>query len=361
VSAPAGPGEPGHRRAGSSGPPAAPTGRPTVSVVIAAFTMDRWTDLQEAVASVHAQTVPVLETVVVIDHHPDLLARARRELTGVTVIPNAGGRGASGGRNTGVAASHGEVVAFLDDDAVASPRWLEPLLRHFSRPDVVGVGGRLDPLWAGPEPRWFPPEFGWAVGASYRGMPEDAGPVRNVWSGNMAIRRQVFDAIGGFRADFGKVGGRSRPEDTDLCLRAAAGRDGGTWIYEPAGVACHRVPAYRATPGFFLRRCFHEGQGKAALAALNGVTESTSAERHYTRHLLPAGIVRGLRDATRGDVFGGLRSAAIGAGFSFAAAGFLAGRVTGIVHHDRPMRSRPNPGRGRLRGHEGGARDADSR
>jgi glycosyltransferase involved in cell wall biosynthesis len=300
---------------------------PTVSVVIAAFTMERWADLQEAVASVLTQTVPVLETIVVIDHHPGLLARARRGLAGATVIPNVGGRGASGGRNTGAAASRGEVVAFLDDDAVASATWLEPLLRHFRTPDVVGVGGRLDPLW------------GWAVGASYRGMPERAQPVRNVWGGNMAVRRQVFDAIGGFRADFGKVGGRHRPEDTDLCLRAAAALDRGRWIYEPAGVARHRVPADRATLRYFLRRCLHEGRGKAALAALNGISASMSAERRYTRHLLPAGIARGLRDAARGDVCGLLRSAAIGVGFLCAAAGFLVGRVAGAIHrHKRDAR-----------------------
>jgi glucosyl-dolichyl phosphate glucuronosyltransferase len=307
-------------------------GLPTVSVVIAAFTMERWAYLQEAVASVSAQTEPVLETVVVIDHHPGLLAQARHSLTGVTVIPNAGGRGASGARNTGVAASRGEVVAFLDDDVVALPTWLASLLPHFSNSDVVGVGGRLEPLWAGSEPRWFPPEFGWAVGTSYRGMPEVAEPVRNVWSGNMAIRRRVFDSIGGFRAGFGKVGGCSRPEDTDLCLRAAAAHEHGTWIYEPAGVAWHRVPASRATPRYFLRRCFHEGRGKAELAALNGVAESTSAERRYTCRLLPAGVVRGLRDVTRGDVSGGLRSVAITAGFAVALAGFVMGRVAGIIH-----------------------------
>lgn len=317
------------------------TGLPTVSVVIPAFSMDRWAYLRDAVASVRAQTVPMLAAVVVIDHNPGLLAQARRELTGVTVVPNAGGRGASGGRNTGVAVTEGEVVAFLDDDVVASPTWLESLLRHFSSPSVVGVGGRLDPVWASSKPRWFPPEFCWAVGASYRGMPESAGPVRNVWSGNMAIRREVFDAVGGFRAGFGKIGDRPRPEDTDLCLRAAAAQDHGTWIYEPAGVAWHQIPAYRATPGYFLRRCFHEGRGKAALVALNGVTEATSEERQYARHLLPSGIARGLRDVTRGDISGGLRSVAIGAGFSFAMAGFLAGRVTGIVQGDGLARARP--------------------
>lgn len=305
---------------------------PTTSVVTAAFAMERWDGLCQAVASITAQTVTVLETIVVIDHNPDLLDRARRELPGVVVVPNLRDRGASGARNSGVAASRGDVVAFLDDDAVASPSWLEIMLPHFAEPGVVGVGCRVVPVWAGSRPRWFPAEFDWAVGGSYRGMPESAAPVRNVWTCGMAVSRSVFEAIGGFRDDFGKVGGRSRPEDTDLSLRAAAARPGGTWVYDPAATVSHHVPLERATFGFFLRRCLNEGAGKAALAALNGSDQSTSAERLYTRRVLPAGVARGLRDTVRGDAAGGLRSAAIAAGLSSAMAGFAAGRVAGMVH-----------------------------
>ena len=308
---------------------ATPTGRtglPTVSVVIAAFSMNRWDYLLAAAASAGEQTISVMETVVVIDHHPGLLARARAGIPGVLVIPNRGRQGASGARNSGVAASRGEVVAFLDDDAVASSCWLESLLRHFANPGVIGVGGRLDPLWAGQRPRWFPREFDWTVGGSYLGMPGTARPVRNVWSGNMAIRRHVFDVAGGFREGFGKVGGQACPEDTDLCLRTATAVAGGTWIYEPTGVVGHRVPVQRATFSYFCARCFNEGKGKAELAALNGVGESTSIERRYVRRVLPRGIVRGLREGVHGDIAGVSRSLAIAFGLLLAMAGFVVGR-----------------------------------
>jgi len=98
---------------------------PTVSVIIAAFSSERWDYLRETVASVAGQTRPALETIVVIDHNPDPLARARRELAAV-VIPNTGARGASGARNTGVAHSRGEVVAFLDDDTAAAAMHRSP-------------------------------------------------------------------------------------------------------------------------------------------------------------------------------------------------------------------------------------------
>ena len=300
----------------------------TVSVVIAAYADERWNQLCDAVQSVRSQTAPALETVVVVDHNSALLARARREFADCTVIANTGSRGASGARNTGVASCRGEIVAFLDDDARSSAHWLAALLRNFTRDDIVGVGGRIDPLWDVPRPRWFPVEFGWAVGFSYLGMPEEAQQVRNVWAGNMAIRYSVFEAIGGFREDFGKVGDVARPEDTDLCLRAA-GR--GIWLYEPTANVGHWIPRQRATIRYFARRCFYEGVGKAALAALDGARESTAAERSYTCRILPHGILLGLRDAARGDAWGAARAAAIALGFATTAAGFAAGSMTGIT------------------------------
>ena len=94
---------------------------PGASVVICAYTHERWADTVVAVESVRAQDVAA-EVIVVVDHNPALLARARRALPRhVRVLRNAGRRGLSGGRNTAVSVASGEVVVFLDDDAAARP------------------------------------------------------------------------------------------------------------------------------------------------------------------------------------------------------------------------------------------------
>ena len=61
----------------------------------------------------------------------------------------------------------------------------------------------------------------------------------------MAVRRAVFEKVGGFRVDFGKVGDVSRPEDTDLCIRMST-ETGGRWIFVPEAVVDHDVEAERA-------------------------------------------------------------------------------------------------------------------
>ena len=339
---------------------------PSVSVIIAAFADERWTDLVEAVDSVLAQSHPAQESIVVIDHNAGLFARAQAELCGVTVLANALARGASGARNTGVAASTSEVVVFMDDDATADPQWLEHLITPFRQPGVIGVGGRLEPAWSTRRPRWFAPEFDWVVGGSYRGMPQRVAPIRNVWSGNMAIRREVFDAIGGFRLSFGKTGARSRPEDTDLCLRAGALRAGTYWVFQPAALAHHKVPAARERFGFFVRRCYAEGQGKADLGALVDRGSATSAEKSYARKVLPKGVLIGLRETLRGDPMGVARSGVIVLGLAAATAGMASGRIQqrrarGVRPAASPSRVQPT-GPSRPGSHDGpkGA-DAHSR
>lgn len=146
-----------------------------ISVVVCVYTEDRWEDILAAVSSVAAQSLPALETLLVVDHNAALLerlAREYKETDGVRVLANAGPRGLSAGRNTGIAAARGGIIAFLDDDAVAERDWLRYFASGYDDPLVMAVGGRTMPIWAsGRRPAWFPEEFDWVVGCTYRGLP----------------------------------------------------------------------------------------------------------------------------------------------------------------------------------------------
>jgi GT2 family glycosyltransferase len=302
---------------------------PTVSVIICAYTERRWSDLVGAVGSVAAQRPAPHEIIVVSDHNLALLERARRELPAAVVIANEQEQGLSGARNSGVGEARGEIIAFLDDDAVAAPDWLVHLVAPYDDRRVIGVGGTAEPMWPGARPAFMPHEFDWLVGCTYRGMPETTEPVRNLIGANMSLRRDVFDAVGGFRADVGRVG--TRPvgcEETELCIRARQCLPRSEIIFEPRARVRHHVTPERANRRYFRARCWAEGLSKAVVARHAGRDDALSSERRYVTNTLPRGVAHGLRDAVLRREAGGLaRAAWIVAGVTITAAGYAVGTV----------------------------------
>jgi GT2 family glycosyltransferase len=300
------------------------------SVLVCAYTLDRWDDLVDAVSSARHQSRPPREVIVVIDHNDELLERARTVFREATVVANRHEQGLSGARNTGVEEATADVVAFLDDDAVAEHDWLEKLLAPYEAdPAVLGVGGWIEAWWpAEARPRMLPPEFDWVVGCSYRGLPESTSPVRNMIGANMSMRRSVLAEVGGFTCDLGRIG--TVPlgcEETELCIRARQKRPDGTILLEPAARVRHRVAAVRTGWRYFRARCWAEGLSKAVVARMAGAGDGLASERAHAAKVLPLGVMRGLGEALRGDLAGLLRATAIVAGFLVTAAGYAVGTL----------------------------------
>lgn len=307
-----------------------------VSVVICTHNPNRWDHLVAAVASVEEQTAKPKEVIVVIDHSPQMSARARRELSRVRVIENAGAPGLSSARNTGVRESLGSIVAFLDDDAVAEPPWLARLMAAYEDDRVLGVGGSAVPLWESGRPRWFPEEFDWVVGCSYRGLPASRAHIRNSLGCNMSLRRDVLVDAGGFAETLGRgPSGQLGCEETELCIRAARRYPGGFFVYEPEARVRHTVPSSRSTLGYFLARCFAEGISKARVARLVGFHDALSAEREHTIRVLLRAVLKSLVGRDRA---GFVRAAAIVGGVTAA----VLGVVRGMLSRTTPRQPRLN-------------------
>ena len=299
-----------------------------MSVVICAYTEERMGDLIDAVASVGLQTVPPRETVVVIDHNDPLLRRATRALPEALVVPNEEQQGLSGGRNTGARWCTADVVAFLDDDAVADPDWLERLGEGYEDDNVLATGGAIRPVWSTGRRAFFPDEFAWVVGCTYRGLPPQRADVRNLIGANMSFRREVIDAIGGFRSESGRTGARPfGNDDTEFCIRLSQAYSAGRIIYVPEAGIGHKVPPARSTWSYFVSRCFIEGLSKAQLTDFVGAGKGLASERRHALRVLPRGVARGAADAVRRrDASGLARSAAIVVGLATTTIGYLVGR-----------------------------------
>ena len=304
----------------------------TISVIICAYTQERWDKLTYAVASIHQQTHPAHEIIVVIDHNQELLHKAQRELLDVQVIENTEQQGLSGARNSGVAAACGTLIAFLDDDASAEPDWLWHMHTALTDMHISGVGSAVLPDWEGQRPSWFPAEFYWVVGCSYRGMPCTSAMIRNPIGAGMCIRREVFQAVGGFRSEIGRVG--TLPvgcEETELCIRARQHWPDRYFMYIPHTHVSHYVPQKRVTWSYFCSRCYAEGISKAVIARFVGKKDSLSSELSYTLKILTTGFLRNFGLAIAKDHFDYLlRALAIVVGLCITTAGYLVGNCTSL-------------------------------
>jgi glucosyl-dolichyl phosphate glucuronosyltransferase len=306
-----------------------------VSVIICAYSDDRRDGLIVAVRSVQAQRRPAAEIIVVIDHNPKLFNDIRTTLPEVRTVENRQARGLSGARNTGVSLATQEIVAFLDDDAIATADWLQHLVAPYDNAQVLGVGGAIEPLWQVPPPAWFPPEFHWVVGCSYLGMPKVRSHVRNFLGCNMSFRRQVF-TIGGFRDGIGRVG--TNPlgcEETEFCIRLRQACEGAL-LYEPAALVCHLVPPNRASWRYFRSRCYSEGLSKAMVSKLVGSKHALANERSYAFSLLARGFWSAVGDQLLGGQRGGfLRAVNLIVGLGCTTAGYAGAQLAmaaGGVH-----------------------------
>ncbi len=181
-------------------------------------------ELGEALASLQAQTGVDIDIVVVGN------AWAPTGLPdGVLGVELEVDAGIPGGRNAGVGHVRGELLLFLDDDAaVADPDGLARLAAKFAADPGLGmVQLRVDTLGEGPPERTWVPRL-------RVGDRTQSGEVTHVWEGAVAIRRDVFDAIGGWPADF-----RFVHEGVDLAWRVM---DAGYRILYAGDVAALHPP-----------------------------------------------------------------------------------------------------------------------
>jgi glucosyl-dolichyl phosphate glucuronosyltransferase len=306
------------------------------SVVICAYTEKRWDDLIAAIESVQQQSIPAREIILVVDHNPALLTRVHANFPTVIGIENSEPQGLSGARNSGIAIAKGTLVAFLDDDAMAEPDWLARLCHCCEDPQVMGTGGTVTPYWLSKQPGWFPEEFYWTLGCTYQTRPEKPIVVRNPFGGCTCYRRDLFEAVGGFRSDIGRDSS-ARPmggEETELCIRARQRWPDKIFLYEPDAVIHHRIPASRATWRYFRARCYAEGLSKAVVAQYVGTKDGLASERSYIVSNLVHGVTHGMKDTFfKQDIAGIARAGAIVFGLITTMTGYLRGSLKQRIVH----------------------------
>jgi len=298
-----------------------------VSVVLCTYSPDMYEHFREAAEGVFAQTYDDVELVVVVDGDDQLYERVRDDYgdhDDVVLHCNDENVGLLESRNTGAELATGEVVAFIDDDAVPDDRWAEELVESYETRDVLAAGGKMTPAWVAGKPAFLPEEFYWLVGVTHRGFADGPGYVRNTFGSNISFRRDAFLELGGFDTD---IGGRKGDEnlqggETELCARMEVEYGERVW-YNPDAEVAHKVFDYRTDSKWLLDRAFWQGYSKRAMDVL--LPETGDEEGEFLRQLLvefvPGRIKRLVSrpsvDRLQQLIFLGLFTFAVGIGYLY--------------------------------------------
>lgn len=283
------------------------------SVLIATFNRSRLLD--ETLTFLARMPVAAGRTweVLVIDNNSsdDTKAVVQRHLSRFPVPLRyifEGRQGRSSALNTGIAQARGRVLAFTDDDVRVEAAWLDAACDTLldAGAGVHYAGGPVRPIWEVPPPRWLDLTRGdlWGTIAiqDHGATAVRYETARKVPLGaNMAVRAEVFDVVGGFRADLGRSGGRLvlGQEVPEWLMRARGAGFGG--MYVPAMEVHHHIPAARLTPRYFRRWWFGKGVSRAALDRMQPVTE-LGIDLRQTPHIL--GVPRFMYGSAVRDVIG---------------------------------------------------------
>ncbi len=315
----------------------------TISVVVCAYTMERFDQTRRCVASILAGDRHPDEVLLIVDKNPMLRERLQKVLPPEVRVFDSDGHGISDARTMALRLAIGSVVAFIDDDARADPSWLSELSSAFQDAEVLGAGGRVEPDWEDASAA-LPPEIYWVVGATYRGHRTDAGPISRPLGCNMAVRREIFLAVGGFPSAFGPRSGGKVSSNEELATFTTITNHYGDEcvLYVPTAVVHHFAPLSRCTFRYVMSRSTVEGTSKADIRRLFGSSVMT-ADRRYVKEVIGSSVLGYLADALRDRDSRSLRAAALVVGsFLVTTWAYLTRLVqTGL------LRSRPSAGTAR--------------
>ncbi|MBX5457343.1 MAG: glycosyltransferase [Thermogemmatispora sp.] len=182
-------------------------------------------------------------------------------------------------RNAALQVARGEIAVFLDDDALASPRFLEYLLQAYVETGADAVGGRVELYWEAPRPYWLTDELLPVLGYfAPAGERQQLKAPQSLGSCCFSVKVAALRAVGGFSPLLDKrLAVPTRLGVEDLCRRLHAA--GYALWYEPRALVAHRAHAARLCRTFFIGHAYWQGRSEV-LMELSAALAQRAEERN---------------------------------------------------------------------------------
>jgi glycosyltransferase involved in cell wall biosynthesis len=171
--------------------------------------------------------------------------------------------GLSSARNRGARETTAPFLAYLDDDAIASPRWLQVLRSAYERDEKLAIaGGKVTLIWPPglQRPDWLSDNLAGALGAFDLGDEtfNISSPNLTPRGLNYSLRREFWEQVGGFDPNLGRVGTRLLSNE-ELYMTEMALDRGWRVAYLPDALVQHHVAPERTRREWFIERGWWQG------------------------------------------------------------------------------------------------------
>lgn len=251
---------------------------------------------QEAVDSIHEQTYEDIEIILIVDGNETLYEQVETDYADhpeVEVHCNEENVGLSASRNNALEYVTGDVVALIDDDAIADERWVEQIVSVYEKHDAIAAGGKMTPIWTAGKPQFLPAEFYWLVGVTHKGFAEAGEEVRNTFGSNISFRTWVLQELDGFESAVGRQGEKNlQAHETEFCSRMREEYGRGV-IYNPDATVGHKVFDYRISKQWLFERAFWQGYSKRVMEQIvseEASTEETAFLKRLVSEFIPSRV-----------------------------------------------------------------------
>lgn len=241
--------------------------QPLVSIVITSYTLDTLKDIAELLDSIKDQTYANIETIFVAERSQELYEEVKtyakeEAIANMRVVFNNGEPGLSAARNLGIKHAKGDVIGFVDADAVLFPDWAEGIIKAYEDDDVIGVTGPAFPLWEDKPLDWLPEELYWLISCTAWTGWTETRRVRSAFGVNMAFRREAFEDGCLFSHEAGYARGQHHQpvaDDLEFSLRLRR-RTGRPFVFSPDTRVWHRASEHRLSLRFVAARAHQVGR-----------------------------------------------------------------------------------------------------
>ncbi len=230
-----------------------------ISVIIPTY--NRLNHLEDTIDSLCKQVYPArLFEVLIIDSGTrgiENLSEKYMPHTNIRFIFDAE-RGASIQRNIGIEASKGDYLAFIDDDAIANPNWLQSFAEVFSQKEFGVLAGKILPLWTASAKDWHKKSAYIRNLYSMYDLGNTTQEIEYGFSCNYLIRKSALEEFGGFDTTQGRIGDERilYGEDVVICQKINQKYSN---YYIPKAIVQHKVLEERLKLSWLIRRAYAGG------------------------------------------------------------------------------------------------------